>query len=78
MMKKKRCKPADILRAISLPLVGSAGGWLYYRYVGCATGTCAVTSSPWLSTGFGCVLGSLLYTVLRPGCGKRQDSDRAE
>ena len=48
------------------------------RYVGCTTGTCAVTSSPWLSTGFGCVLGSLLYTVLRPGRGKRQDCDRAE
>ena len=78
MMKKKRCKLTGILRAIALPLVGSAGGWLYYRYVGCATGICAVTSSPWLSTGFGCVLGSLLYTVLRPGCGKRQDSDRAE
>ena len=26
----------------------------------------------------GCVLGSLLYTVLRPGRGKRQDCDRAE
>ena len=77
-MKKKRCKLTSILRAIVLPLVGSAGGWLYHRYVDCATGTCAVTSSPWLSTGFGCVLGSLLYTVLRPGCGKRQDCDRAE
>lgn len=77
-MKKKNCKLASILRVIALPLVGSAGGWLYYRYVGCATGTCAVTSSSWLSTGFGCVLGSLLYTVLRPGRGKRQDSDGAE
>lgn len=77
-MKKKNCKLTGILRAIALPLVGSAGGWLYYRYVGCATGTCAATSSPWLSTGFGCVLGSLLYTVLRPGRGKRQDGDGAE
>ena len=77
-MKKKHCKLTSILRAIALPLVGSAGGWLYYRYVGCATGTCAVTSSPWLSTGFGCVLGSLLYPVLWPGRGKRQDCDRAE
>ena len=59
-------------------LVGCAKGWLYYRYMGCATGTCAVTSSPWLSTGFDCVLGSLLYTVLWPGRGKRQDCDRAE
>ena len=77
-MKKKNCKLTGILCAIALPLVGSAGGWLYYRYVGCATGICAVTSSPWLSTGFGCVLGSLLYTVLRPGRGKRQDGDGAE
>ena len=77
-MKKKRCKLTSILRAIVLPLVGSAGGWMYHRYVDCATGTCAVTSSPWLSTGFGCVLGSLLYPVLRPGRGKRQDCDRAE
>lgn len=32
-MKKKNCKLAGILRAIALPLVGSAGGFLYYRYV---------------------------------------------
>ena len=68
----------SILCTIALPPVGSAGGWLDYRCVGCTTGTCAVTSSPWLSTGFGCVLGSLLYTVLWPGRGKRQDCDRAE
>ena len=46
--------------------------------VGCTIGTCAVTSSLWLSTGFGYILGSLLYTVLWPGRGKRQDCDRAE
>ena len=77
-MKKKNCKLTSILLVIALPLVGSAGVWLYYRYVGCTTGTCAVTSSLWLSTGFGYILGSLLYTVLRPGRGKRQDCDRAE
>ena len=77
-MKKKSCRLTSILCTIALPPVGSAGGWLYYRYVGCTTGTCAVTSSPWLSTGFGCVLGSLLYTVLRPGRGKRQDGNGAE
>lgn len=77
-MKKKNCKLTSILRVIALPLVGSAGGWLYYRYVGCTAGTCAVTSSLWLSTGFGYILGSLLYPVLWPGRGKRQDCDRAE
>ena len=63
-MKKKNCKLTGILRVIALPLVGSAGGFLYYRYVDCATGTC--------------VLGSLLYTVLRPGRGKGQNGDGAE
>ena len=77
-MKKKNCKLTSILRVIALPLAGSAGGFLYYRYVGCAAGTCAVTSSPWRSTGVGCILGSLLYTVLRPGRGRRRDGDRAE
>ena len=59
-------------------MVGRAGGWLDYRYVGCTTGTCAVTSSPWLSTGFGCVLGSLLYTVLRPDRSEEQDKEGSE
>lgn len=30
-MKKKNCKLTSILRVIALPLVGSAGGWLYYH-----------------------------------------------
>ena len=51
---------------------------LYRRYAGCAADTCAITSGPWLFAGIGCILGSLLYTVLRPGRGKRQDSDGAE
>ena len=72
-MKKKNCKLTSILRVIALPLAGSAGGFLYYRYVGCAAGTCAVMSSPWLSTGFGCVLGSLLYTA---SCGPVAARDR--
>ena len=25
---------------------GGVGGWLYYRYVGCAAGACAITSTP--------------------------------
>ena len=70
-MKKKNCNLTGILRAIALPLVGSAGGFLYYRYVGCATGTCAVTSSLWLSTGFGYILGSLLSS-----CGPAAARDR--
>ena len=47
------------------------GSRLYQVNVGCTTGTCAVTSSLWLSTGFGCVLGSLLSS-----CGPAAARDR--
>ena len=77
-MKKKHCKLTGILRAIALPLVGSAGGWLYYRYVGCATGTCAIASNPWLTIGFGGVSGLLLGLVIRQDSGSCRSGDKPE
>lgn len=31
-------------------LAGAAGGYLYWRYVGCSTGSCPIAASPWGST----------------------------
>jgi hypothetical protein len=41
-------------------VVGAVAGFAYYRFVGCATGSCPITSNPWISTGYGAVLGALL------------------
>lgn len=41
-------------------LLGVIGGFLYYTYVGCASGTCAITSNPWISTLWGAALGYLI------------------
>jgi hypothetical protein len=30
--------------------IGAFGGYLYWKYVGCLTGTCAITSNPFRST----------------------------
>lgn len=39
-------------------LLGAIAGYLYYRYVGCVTGTCRITGNPWNSTAyFGCMGG---------------------
>lgn len=49
-----------------LPVVlGAVGGFLYYNYVGCVTGTCAITSNPWLSTGYGALIGAV-FTSWKP------------
>ncbi len=41
-------------------ILGAVGGYLYWRYVGCASGTCPITASPWTSTVWGAATGGLL------------------
>ena len=41
-------------------LAGGVGGFLYYHFVGCASGTCAITGSPVLSTIWGALIVGLL------------------
>lgn len=52
-----------LFSAIGL-VVGAIGGYLYYVTVGCSTGTCAITSSPWLSTLWGGAIGYLMGDIL--------------
>lgn len=44
--------------------IGALAGFLYYYFVGCASGTCAITSSPYISTLYGALLG--LFISNRP------------
>lgn len=34
---------------IASALVGSGLGYLFYKFVGCRSGACPITSNPWLS-----------------------------
>jgi hypothetical protein len=40
--------------------VGAVAGFLYYRFVGCRSGTCPLTSTLYGSVLYGMVMGSLL------------------
>jgi uncharacterized protein YcfJ len=48
-------------------LLGALAGWLYWSQVGCASGTCAITSSPINSTLYGAFMGGLLANSFRSG-----------
>jgi len=39
--------------------IGAAGGFLFYRFVGCKTGACPITSNPWISTIYGAIIGAM-------------------
>ena len=45
---------------VLLSLVGAAGGYAYYYFVGCASGACPISSNPYISTLYGGAIGFLL------------------
>jgi len=56
--------------------VGALAGFLYWKFVGCNTGTCAITSSPVNSTLYGSVLGGLLFTTMKKEKSEKNDVQR--
>jgi hypothetical protein len=49
-----------LARIIIGAVLGGVLGFAYYRFVGCATGACPLTSNPWTSTLYGMLLGGLV------------------
>ena len=43
-------------------LLGGAGGFAFYRFIGCKTGTCPITDNPWISTLYGALIGWLMIS----------------
>ena len=51
-----------ILRVIIGAIIGGALGFAYYKFVGCSTGACPLTSNPFTSSLYGMVVGALVAT----------------
>ncbi|MGI6173891.1 MAG: hypothetical protein ACOYI8_08355 [Christensenellales bacterium] len=67
--------------------VGLIAGYLYYRFVGCATGACLITANPILSTLYGGFIGGVIGSMIQSGgccacitgkCGIVPDNDVKE
>ncbi|MDY3318600.1 DUF6132 family protein [Riemerella anatipestifer] len=46
-------------------IIGAVSGYLYWKFVGCSTGTCAITSKPINSTLYGGVMGALFLSLFK-------------
>lgn len=55
-------KRISLISIIGL-VIGAIGGYIYYAQVGCVSGTCAITSNPWMSTAWGGAFGYLLFDM---------------
>ncbi|RLD13427.1 hypothetical protein DRI50_07200 [candidate division KSB1 bacterium] len=47
-------------KLIIFSLLGMAAGYAYYYFIGCASGSCPLTSNPYLMTGYGLGAGLVL------------------
>ena len=73
-VKKKLFLFFTVISAIGT-VIGAIGGYMYYLIVGCSSGTCAITSSPWQSTIWGAAMGFLLGDILN-SLSKKDKSER--
>lgn len=55
-------KKSIIITGIGI-VIGAIAGYLYYYYIGCASGTCSITSKPLNSSLYGAVMGGLIFNM---------------
>lgn len=46
-------------------IIGAIAGYLYYHFIGCASGSCAITSQPINSTLYGALMGGLFFNMFK-------------
>lgn len=46
-------------------VAGAIGGYLYYHFIGCNSGSCAITSRPLNSTLYGALMGGLIFNIFK-------------
>lgn len=68
----------DIIWMIAGGVLGAAAGWLYWKYVGCATGTCPITARPVSSSLYGALIGVLLASSVVPPPSSRQQKQQQQ
>jgi hypothetical protein len=43
-----------------LAFAGGTAGFAYYYFIGCVSGSCPITSNPYISTAYGAIVGVIL------------------
>jgi phage shock protein E len=56
-------------------VVGAIAGYAYYYFIGCSSGTCAITSNPVNSTLYGILFGALLLYKKKPDDKEKEGSE---
>ena len=59
MVQKIKSSVPEIIGLV----LGAVGGFVYFKTVGCSTGSCPITSNPWLTIIWGSLIGYLTGSI---------------
>lgn len=57
-------------------IIGLTGGYLYYKFIGCQSGSCAITSNPYMSMLWGGLMGYLLLDMLANYLKQKKEAEK--
>jgi hypothetical protein len=46
-------------------IIGAIGGFIYWKQIGCSSGTCMITSKWPNSTAYGALMGGLVFSIFQ-------------
>ena len=72
LTENKMTKKGSIITGIGI-LVGLFAGYFYYLQIGCASGTCSITSKPLNSTLYGGLMVGLLFNLFVTTANKKEE-----
>ncbi len=61
------------LKSIIGMLIGVIGGYIYYIEVGCKSGSCPITSNPWMTMLWGLLMGYLVGDMFNKEAKKEKE-----
>ncbi|MAT38253.1 MAG: hypothetical protein CL946_01475 [Ectothiorhodospiraceae bacterium] len=73
-MRNDKRKIGSILRKIFPVALGASAGFAYWYFIGCTSGSCPITSSWAISTGYGALAGA--SWLIDPGKWKKKSEEK--